>query len=488
MPSPRYPSLFQINTRVRLSELAREVGRPATLDDIPDAELDRLAADGFDLAWFLGVWQTGEAARRVSRSKPEWLAEYRRVLPDFQEADVTGSCFAVRDYHVHTDFGGDAALARLRERLRRRGLRLILDFVPNHMAPDHPWVEKRPDYFVEGTEEKLAAQPQNWGRAGNRILAYGRDPYFDGWPDTFQLNYGAPALQDAMLGELSRIAHQCDGVRCDMAMLVLPEVFEKTWGIAANPFWPRATGDVRALVPGFLFLAEVYWDLEWTLQQQGFDYTYDKRLYDRLEHGEARPVREHFFAGLDYQDRLARFLENHDEPRAAATFAPEVHGAAAVLTFFSPGLRFFHQGQREGKRVRIPVHLGRGPAEPVDEAIRELYDRLLACLNDPAVRDGSWQLLSCNSAWEGNPSSDAFIAFAWTGPGERRRLAAVNYAPHQSQCFVALPWGDLRSREWRLTDRMGPDVYDRSGDDLAARGLYLDLPAWGRHVFEVAPL
>ena len=232
---------------------------------------------------------------------------------------------------------------------------------------------------MPGTEEQLAAQPQNYCRVGKgeaaRVLAYGRDPYFDGWPDTLQLNYGSPALHEAMLGELGRIAHQCDGVRCDMAMLVLPEVFERTWGISAPAFWPRATEAVRAKVPGFLFLAEVYWDLEWTLQQQGFDYTYDKRLYDRLEHGHARPVREHLFAGLDFQDHLARFLENHDEPRAAATFAPEVHRAAAILTFLTPGLRFFHQGQREGKRVRIPVHLGRGPDEAPDARDRRVLRR-----------------------------------------------------------------------------------------------------------------
>jgi hypothetical protein len=487
MSRARYPSLFQVNTRVRLTELARELGRPATLDDLPDAELDALASDGFDLVWFLGVWQTGEAARSVSRSKREWLEEYRRALPDFREPDVSGSPFAVREYRVHEDFGGDEALARLRERLRRRGLRLILDFVPNHVAPDHPWVAQHPEYFVAGTEAKLAAEPRNWVRTPHGILAYGRDPYFDGWPDTLQLNYGNPAVQDAMLGEISRIARQCDGVRCDMAMLVLPEVFEKTWGVPSSPFWPRATAAVRAQVPGFLFLAEVYWDLEWTLQQEGFDYAYDKRLYDRLEHGAARPVREHFLAGLDYQDRLARFLENHDEPRAAATFAPDVHRAAAVLTFFSPGLRFFHQGQREGKKVRIPMHLGRGPSEPVDEALRAFYGRLLACLKDPAFRDGVWQLLACRASWECDAPADDFIAFAWTGPGERRGLVAVNYAGHRSQCFVGMPWSDLRGRTWRLADRMSDDDYDRSGDDLAERGLYVDLPAWGFHVFEVGP-
>ena len=484
--APRYPSLFQVNTRVRLSELAAALGRPATLDDIPDGELDAFAADGFTYVWYLGVWQTGEDARCVSTSNAELRAEYLRTLPDLRESDISGSCFAVRDYRVHRGFGGDAALARLRERLARRGLRLILDFVPNHVAPDHPWVREHPDFFIEGTPEKLAAEPQNYRRLDKRILAYGRDPYFAGWPDTLQLNYGNPALQEALLGELERIASQCDGVRCDMAMLVLPEIFQRTWGIATAPFWPRATAAIRRRTPHFLFLAEVYWDLEWTLQQQGFDYTYDKRLYDRLEQRNARAVREHLAAGLDFQDRLARFLENHDEPRAAATFSQDVHRAAAVITFLTPGLRFFHQGQREGRRVRISMHLGRGPAETPDASLAEFYDSMLGCLKDRAFHEGRWQLLGVRAAWEGNSSHDAFIVSAWTGPGEERRLVAVNYAGHQSQCYVAMPWSDLAGRTWRLSDRLGPAVYEREGADLAARGLYLDMPAWGYHVFEVA--
>ena len=367
----------------------------------------------------------------------------------------------------------------------------MLDFVPNHTGLDHPWVEEHPEYYIPGTELDLARTPQNytWVRrqVGDILLAHGRDPYFPGWPDTLQLNYGNPALQEAMIGELTKIAGQCDGVRCDMAMLVLPEIFERTWGLQAQPFWPQATQRVRQRVPDFCFMAEVYWDLEWTLQQQGFDYTYDKRLYDRLHAGPARPVREHFHAGLDYQDKLARFLENHDEPRAAATFAPGVHEAAAVLTFLSPGLRFFHQGQFEGRKKRISPHLCRGPDEPVDQQLAQFYDRLLAVLRHPSVRQGNWQLLECVPAWDGNWTWDCFLAFAWHGPDAERLLATVNYAPNQSQCYVRLPFTDLGNSQWRLQDMLGTATYNRDGNDLRARGLYLDVLPWQASVFVLTP-
>jgi len=489
VPSPRYPSLYQINTRVLLTELHRSLGRPATLDDIPDTELDRLAGMGFDWIWFLSVWQTGLAAQRISRSNDQWRHEFQETLPDLREEDIAGSGFAITGYTVHRDLGCDAGLARLRARLRQRGLRLMLDFVPNHMAPDHPWTDEHPDYFVHGSEADLARSPRNYCRAktknGPLLLAYGRDPYFDGWPDTLQLNYGNPELQQSMIGELERIAGQCDGVRCDMAMLVLPDVFERTWGIRADLFWPRALESVRRKHPDFVFMAEVYWDMEWTLQQQGFDYTYDKRLYDRLREHHARPVREHLCAGMDYQDKLGRFLENHDEPRAAATFAPTVHAAAAVLTYLSPGLRFFHQGQFEGRRTRISPHLGRGPNEPVDGQLALFYARLLPVLRQPMVRDGRWSLLECVPVWHDNATSDNFIAFRWESNPQEWLCVVVNYSPQRSQCFVRMSFLELKGRTVRFQDLLGPDYYDRPGDDLLGRGLFVDIPAWGCHVFDV---
>jgi len=483
--APRYPSLYQINTRVWLTDLSATLGRKATLDDIPDAELDRLAALGFDWLWLLSVWRTGPAAQQVSRTNSEWRHEFQETLPDLREEDIAGSGFAITGYTVHPGSGGDAALARVRQRLRDRGLRLMLDFVPNHMAPDHPWVEQHPEYFVGGSESDLAQAPQNYTRVGgNRVVAFGRDPYFSGWPDTLQLDYSNSATQDAMCGELLRIAGQCDGVRCDMAMLVLPDVFERTWGHRAPLFWPETTRRVREHVPNFCFMAEVYWDLEWTMQQQGFDYAYDKRLYDRLREGHARPAREHLLAGLDFQDKVARFLENHDEPRANATFALPMHQAAAVITFLSPGMRFFHQGQFEGRRKRISPHLVRGPLEPTDEAVTRFYEQLLAVVRKTTVRDGEWRLLECVPAWDGNWTWDGFLACGWQRD-TARVLVVVNYAGNQGQCYVRVPFIDLSGRDVGLTDLMNGARYERDRSDLASRGLYVDLPAWGYHVFEV---
>jgi hypothetical protein len=315
------------------------------------------------------------------------------------------------------------------------------------------------------------------------ILAHGRDPYFPSWPDTFQLNYGNPATREAMIGELVKIAERCEGVRCDMAMLLLPDVFERTWGIRAQPFWPEAIRRVRERFPDFCFLAEAYWDLEWTLQQQGFDYTYDKRLYDRLRVGQPRPVCEHFRAGLDYQNRLARFLENHDEPRAATAFSPEVHKAAAVLTYLSPGLRFFHQGQFEGRKKRTSPHLGRAPNESIDEELRRFYARLLNVLRQQVVRDGQWQLLECTPAWEGNWTWACFLAFGWQGPGGERLLVTVNFASNRGQCYVRLPFPGLGNRRWRLQDLVGDATYHREGNDLHSRGFYLDVSPWNASAF-----
>ena len=491
--APRYPSLLEINTRVWLRRLSQEAGRPVTLAGVDDAVLDDIAGRGFDWIWLLGVWRTGAASRAVSRSNPAWQADFRSVLPDLTEDDICGSGFAIAAYEVDDALGGNAALAEFRARLAARGLRLMLDFVPNHTALDHPWVREHPDFYVQGSEQALAAVAGNYCRVdteqGPRILAHGRDPNFPGWPDTLQLNYANAALQAAQIEELATIADQCDGLRCDMAMLILPEVFQRSWGLTPAPFWPKAIAAVREPHCGFTFLAEAYWDLEWELQQQGFDYCYDKRLYDRLSHGDAATVRAHLGAGLDYQDRLARFLENHDEPRAAAVLPWPRHQAAAIVTYFAPGLRFLHQGQLEGARVRVPVHLCRGPAEAPDADVAAFYDELLVTLGTTdGFRNGAWALIAPQPAWAGNPTWQDFISYAWQAPDGARYVVVVNCSDHQGQCRLRLPFAGLAGLQFHLADMMGSEVYQRDGGALDAPGLYIDLGAWRFNVFKLDPI
>ncbi len=496
-----HPLLYQINPRVLLQEIGRQSGRPATLDDLPDRMFEELAAQGFEWVWLLGVWQTGRASRQVSRNKPEWRAGFRRDLPDLGEADITGSPFAIQAYSVREELGGEAALERMRKRLAKHRLRLMLDFVPNHVALDHPWVLEHPEYLIEGTEQHFASAPHNFisletGK-GPRILAHGRDPYFPGWPDTLQLNYRHAGCRAAMIEQLRSVARRCDGVRCDMAMLLLPDVFQRTWGALAtrtdgskpvdSQFWPEAITKARELKRDFVLMAEVYWDLEYTLQQQGFDFTYDKRLYDRLRTENARSVRDHLRADPNFQLRSTRFLENHDEPRAATTFPWPQHQASAIVSYFVPGLRFFQEGQFDGRKVHVSMHLGRRPEEKPDPAIQSFYRRLLPCLARQEIHDGQWRLWDTRPAWDGNPTFDQFLIFTWENANQRL-LVAVNYGPSQGQCLVPIRFAGTRGRRIRLQDLMGSARFDRDSAEIGGKGLFLEMPPWAYSVFDVVDL
>ncbi|MFZ1892667.1 MAG: alpha-amylase family glycosyl hydrolase [Rhodoplanes sp.] len=478
------PVIYEIATFVWLNELRAQYGKSLTLATIPAQEWDALAKLDVDAVWLMGVWERSPTGVAVSNAHPDLQAEFRRVLPDYRPDDNLGSAYCVRDYVVAAELGGPAALAQARAELNARGLRLVLDFVPNHVAIDHPWALQHPEYFIRGSYEDLARAPNDFVDVKGEVFAHGRDPYFPPWGDVIQVNAFNAGLRAAAIDTVTTIAAQCDGMRCDMAMLLLNDIFERTWSARAGrrpttEYWQDLIPAVKAKHPDVLFIAEAYWDLEYELMQNGFDYCYDKRLYDRLVHDNAESVRAHLTAGLDYQDRLVRFIENHDEPRAAATFPGQKEYAAAVVVASAPGAKLIYDGQIEGRKVKLPVFLARRPPEPPDDELAAFYRSLLNTIHADLFHVGEWHLCD-RHGWPDNASFHNIVAWTWR-LGAERTLVVVNLSDFRSQARVRLPWDDLRDHTWRLVETLNWECYVRDGDELSEQGLFVELDPWRYH-------
>ena len=487
------PHLYQLNTWAWLDELSDAAGRRLTLADVPDAEWDRIGDLGFDFVYLLGLWQRSVAGRHLFRTDATSFGVFDRVAPQWTISSVVGSPFSISDYAPDSRIGTWAEVDAVRAKLRERDIKLILDFVPNHTGPDHGWIRSHPDYFVRGTEEDYHRDPSAFlliepEDAPPCFVARGRDPCFAPWADTAQVDFFNVEARNALVETLRAIARHCDGLRCDMAMLVLNEVFGKTWagllrGRPAPPteFWPQA---IAALPADFLWMAEVYWDMEGVLQQLGFSYTYDKRLYDRLHGASPREVRAHLAAPLSHQQRMARFLENHDEPRSVTTFGRHRLPGLAALLCTLPGLRFFHQGQFEGRSIHLPMPLNAASPEAPDRELEETYVKLLGIADDAIFHDGEWKLLDV--APDNDATHENLVAYRWRGAGGMR-VVVVNLADVTSHGRVVIA-NDL-DPDGRLvfTDLLDGCAYRRDRQALADHGLYIRLDGHRAHIFSVAP-
>ena len=484
-----HPHLYEISAWPWLERLSAQAGRRVTLADVPQAAWDAIARHGIDVVYLMGVWQRSPVGRTLARTDLSLMREYDRVLPGWSMEDVPGSPYSIQAYEPDARMGGWAAIDAARAALAARGARLMLDFVPNHLGFDHEWMQAAPDRFVQGTLDDYRAEPELYrpieGADGTlRFVACGRDPFLPPWRDVAQLNYFNPATREAMIRELRTVARHCDGVRCDMAMLVVNDVFARTWAERVDllwrqpdeEFWPEAI----ARVP-MIYLAEVYWDREYQLQQQGFDYTYDKRLLDRLRHNDAGHVRGHLRADPSYSARLARFVENHDEPRSAEVLDGRAR-AAAALTFTLPGLRFFFDGQLTGASLHAPVQLGQWPAEAERPDLRDFYARLLAALGDPLFHDGEWTLRDVHGA--GDATDANLIASAWR-LGDQLAVTVANLSSRESHGHVDV--GELPPGEaFDLVDRLTDARYRWSRGDLQ-NGLYVRLDPGAAHLIMFNP-
>jgi hypothetical protein len=487
--SRSHPHLYEINTWVWLNELSKSHGREIRLASVPDGEWDRLAALGFDFVWLMGVWERSAAGRQMDRTNVQLFPHFDAALPGWRMEDVVGSGYSVKAYRPDPRMGTWEELDAVRAKLRERGMGLILDFVTNHTGRDHHWVDEHPEFYIQGTLADFRRDPDTFflvehATQGPLFLACGRDPFFPAWRDTAQLNYFHEGLRRAVIAELKSIAEHCDGVRCDMAMLVLNDVFESTWRLVlphdpapTEEFWPQAV----AALPGFIWIAEVYWDLEWRMQKYGFQFTYDKRLMDRLHAASPREVRDHLRADTAYQNRSVRFLENHDEPRSAAVFGKERLPAVASLVAMLPGMRFYHHGQFEGRTIRPPVHLRAAADEVPDAELLAMYEKLLRASDDDVCHAGEWRLLEAQGAGDG--THENLLAYEWRG-GAARKLVVVNLSGEISQGSIHLD-GIESGRSYDFHDQLHDVHYRREGHELIDHGLYVRLGGFQAHVFGV---
>jgi small GTP-binding protein len=474
----KYPVIYELNTWVWLNDLSQKNGCRIDLSNVPQFEIDRLAECSFDALWLMGVWQRSAESRKIAQTQVDLREAYQKALPDYTDEDIIGSPFAIHGYRVDERLGGDDGLAKFREQLRQCGIGLILDFVPNHLAVDHNWVTQYPERFI---------------KAGD-LFAHGRNPLGAAWTDTLQLDYRRGDTRRAMTDILLDIAKRCDGVRCDMAMLVTHDIFLNTWGGSFDQpgpeFWETAINEVKQAFPGFLMLAEVYWNMEYRLKQLGFDYTYDKVLFDRLLNGDIPGLHEHLRgSSIGFQSHSIHFIENHDEQRSLNGFGSIARcKTAAVLTLTLPGARLVHEGQMEGRRKKLPVQIGRLPEETPVPELAAFYKSVLTVLNPLIFHEGNWHLLDIHESWEGNFTYGNFLAYLWIFDHENQpeyRIVVINLASYQSQCYVAINFPEIKGYFWRFEDLLNEISYVRDGDKLFEHGLFVNVPGNAFHLFNV---
>ena len=484
-PCPNHPILYEINTWAWLNDLSRRCGKEVTLANLPEDECESLASLGVDAVWLMGIWERSPEGRQISFNHAGLLAEFRQALPDYTPEDNLGSAYCIHRYVVDERLGGNAGLDAARGQLARYGIRVILDFVPNHTARDHPWVLANPDNYIQTDMQAYQAHPHEHFIAGGRVLACGRDPNFPAWEDTAQVNAFSPSYRRAAMDTLAELAGMCDGVRCDMAMLLLDRIFSTTWGQRAGhplpqPFWRQLISATREVSPDFLFIAEAYWDTEPELLAEGFSYCYDKNLYDLLSHRDAHAIEQYLHMDNRRLNSSLRFIENHDEKRAAVAFPDAKYAAATAVLATLPGARMFHQGQFEGRKVRLPVFLRRWPVESVNPATVSLYRALLPVATSPAIRSGEWHLCR-HHGWPDNHSHTSLLTWAWWNQDDLL-ITVINYSGFSAQGYVTLPLQLPSGSEWKLQDITYGDLGIKPADELTVSGLFVDLRPWDYHL------
>lgn len=490
--------VYQIDIREFFFRMKSTHSKVRNILDLPKEFFEELKSFGIDFLWLLGIYEPSQISKEISISMKDLHKKYHASLLDWTEDDVIGSPYAITSYKIASDFGGNEVFNNFREKIRRDyNLKIILDFVPNHFAIDSPVVQKHPEFFIQATQQQRDTNPDNFItiniKGHDYIFAHGKDPYSPPWKDTLQLDYRSKSVQEFMIKELLKLSKYCDGVRCDMAMLLLSDIFFENWKdfpcpkdhvATAKEFWFDAISKVKKANPDFIFIAEVYWHREEDLLALGFDYVYDKVIYELLIENRVNIINEYIKNVFPNLRNRFLFLENHDEQRSAHVFQLDKLKAVATLIYTLPSMKLIHDGQLEGRGYHHAIQLRRLQNENVNSELKTFYKKLFTTIKNSVIPKSYFKLLKPFPAWEGNLAYYNFIIFLYESEQLKKNLVVINLSPYQSQCRVKVESYDLPGKIYLIKDRLSDEEYTRDGNEMFNNGLYLDLKPYQSQIFD----
>jgi Alpha amylase, catalytic domain len=374
--------LYQIHTR----DFLFKISPTAKLKDVPVGFWQDLKLKGINQIYLLGVWSVCDFAHNLAKKSYITTASQTTV----------GSCFSIDDYTIDPIIATEQEFLDFKKMINGLEMNLVLDFIPNHFGCSTPLLDSNPEVFLKTTQPDLDSQ--FWFDHNGIKFLYGKDPNFGSWHDTVQVDYSNPKTHAFMKQKLEYIATMCDGVRCDMSMLVESEIFQRTWSNLLqrelppySSFWQTVIPKIKNLYPNFIFIAEVYWEMEKQMIGSGFDYVYNKSFLDYLIHQDYAKLQ----ANLRYfnVDHCVYFLENHDENRSASTLEKSKISLCVVLLCFLGGIQFFYDQQWQGQSVRNPIQILESQTTQTNLKIELLYKNLLEYTQQSVFEIGKTKIM-----------------------------------------------------------------------------------------------
>ena len=476
----KHPILYEISTRPWLYELSKKYQKPITkLRDIPLEEFDNLKENGIDIIWMMGMWKLGKYGLEF-----DLKLDYSKVFPNWKKEDVIGSPYAVVKYVCNPEIGTNEDLIWLREQINSRDMKLMLDFVPNHSAIDAPAAKLNPQLYI-----RAPAGKKNPNRYTDSGFAFGSYPFHPPWKDVIQFNYWEKETRNMMKNNLMTVLSYADGVRCDVASLLLNDIIEIAWKEEldywgyhrpSTEFWEYAFAEVKSKYPNAILLAEVYGDKEIeALYKLGFHYCYNKDLLIRLM-GSTLELKKYLKNKTENNwGHLANFVENHDEDRIVYNMG-NVKKAMAAGTIASTvgGMIFINHGQWSGYKNKLEVHLRKGEDEDENNEVKNYYQKLIQIIQDPAFTGSNYYFINDIKG----DKKDDFIAYL-REEGDSHYLVVVNYS--NSYGCANVPIYNMNDNvDVSLYEVFNDEEYIRNGSDIRNKGLIVCLNPWETQIFK----